>query len=742
MKRHLQWILLIFCLSPFALSAQLANGNINANFGIDADTKSNYVKYGPVTGNLNSDDWFSPAGLGNHVIDTFNAAAYRLSLQSGKNISFTQRMSAPLYAKLGGKLWLDAAYGRDFSAASSFKDSTTFTIASKNGDDPAAWRGGVSNFPNKNDLVDVYAHMRRDGTNVHDSLWFFTGVSTFGTTGSSYYDIELYKKNFSYSAATGIFSSAGTEAGHTQWLFDAAGNIIQTGDMIVAVNFSPGSVPVVDLRIWISQATRSVIPAYFNFSGSFDGATASPAYGYASIVSKTGSTAWGAGISNYSASAVNDTTYSTPWGTATATAGLWDANYQTQQFIEVGLNLTRIGVDPALYGTLSPCQSLFSNIFFKSRSSNSFTSNMQDFMIPLVFLRNPVMDYTIQPDTLRCNRKIANIQITTTSTAGYFNWQTADGLISGAATDSSQISVTKAGTYIVSSSPAEGCPVTRTDTVRIPIDTFPPVASINVSFINTFGLPYFQFFGGDVAASNYMTPFGGSQGLLWAWNGPYGFASTIQNPSTAGTGWGDYRLIVTEKRNGCTDTVIKSMNEIDFSVLADSRLALTGAATRGSIVLSWQDSNQPAVAYYEIERSASRNSGFSKIGSVSGMFAFTDNTAQVNAVNFYRLRAVTNTGGIYYSATVGIISTGSGEYYQLKNNGGPGWILSANTNRVINGTLTIYNNNGQVLRYENLYLQKGNNAIELTGLISQNGGLLIAVLKNGNEILLAQKIIL
>jgi len=742
MKRHLQWILLIFCLLPIALKAQLANGNINANFGIDADTKSNYVKYGPVTGNIVSDDWFAPVGLGNHVINTASALAYRLQLQSGQNISFTQRMSAPLYAKLGGKLWLDAAYGRDFGAASSFKDSTTFTIASKNGDDPAAWRGGISNFPNKNDLIDVYAHMRRDGLNVHDSLWFFTGVSTFGTTGSSYYDVELYKKSLSYNQATGIFSTAGTEAGHTQWLFDAAGNIIQTGDMIVAVNFSPGSVPVVDLRIWISQATRSIVPAYFSFSGSFDGASASPAYGYASIVSKTGSTAWGAGISNYSAIAANDTTYSTPWGTATSTGGGWSSDYQTQQFIEVGLNLTRIGVDPALYGTLSPCQSLFSNIFFKSRSSNSFTSNMQDFMVPLVFLRDPVMDYSLQPDTLRCNHKTGSIQITTSSTMGYFNWKTTDGLISGAATDSSQISITKPGTYIVSASPAEGCPVTRTDTVRIPIDTFPPVASINVSLINTYGLPYFQFFGGDLAASNYMTPFGGSQGLLWNWSGPNGFTSTIQNPGTTGTYWGDYQLTVTEKRNGCTNTAIKSLNEIDFSVLADSRLMLNGAAISGSVVLRWQDNNQSAVAFYDIERSGDKNTGFIKIGTVTGALIFHDNNPPSNNVNFYRLRVVTVTGRVYYSETLAVTNAALGQYYQLKSNSsGTNWILSASTSREIKAAFLVYTASGQLMQRETVYLHKGNNIIELPRASSQNGTLLIAVLQEGHEVLLTQKII-
>src|SRR5258708_10610269 len=376
----------------------------------------------------------------------------------------------------------------------------------KNGDDPYNWNGGVYSFPNKNDLGYVYAHMRRDGISVHDSLWFFTGVSTYGTTGSSYYDVDWYKNTLSYIQTTGVFTSAGPNAGHTQWIFDASGNLIQTGDMIVAVNFTPGSAPVVDVRIWVSQTTWSTTtPAYFSFNANFDGATASPAFGYASIVSKTGATAFGAGISNYSATPAQDTTYSAPWGT-NSTAG-WSNQYQSQQFIEIGLNLTRIGVDPALYTALgsSACQSLFSNIFFKSRASNSFTSNLKDFVTPLVFLRNPVMDYSLQSDTLRCNRTAGIIQITNNSTAGYYTWRTANGSISGTNGDSSQININKAGTYIVSASPAQGCPATRTDTVVIPIDTFPPEASVNITIPLAYS--YLQLYGEDTAASNYSTPF-------------------------------------------------------------------------------------------------------------------------------------------------------------------------------------------------------------------------------------------
>ena len=43
-----------------------------------------------------------------------------------------------------------------------------------------------------------------------------------------------------YNQTTGVFTTAGPDAGHTQWLFDAGGNLILTGDMILAVDFTPG----------------------------------------------------------------------------------------------------------------------------------------------------------------------------------------------------------------------------------------------------------------------------------------------------------------------------------------------------------------------------------------------------------------------------------------------------------------------------------------------------------------------
>ena len=482
-------------------------------------------------------------------------------------------------------------------------------------------------------------------------------------------------------------------------------------------------------------------PAYFKFGPNFDGATA--AYGYASILSKAGGTDFGSGISNFSATPAQDTTYSTPWGTEQSTKN-WGTQYLTLQLVEVGLNLTRIGLDPALYTAngLNPCVSMFSNIFFKSRSSNSFVSNMQDFVEPLTFLREPVMDFSLTPDTLRCNRTTGLIQITNNSTAGIYNWQTVTGNITGANSDSSQVSLNKTGTYIVSASPALGCPATRVDTVKIPIDTFPPVATVNIGITSNFA--NLNLFGGDPAASNYATPFGGSQGLLWNWSGPGGFTAAIQN-ATNDTTWGTYQLIITEKRNGCKDTAFKTVSFFDFGVLEERNLNLTGHYSNQSIVLNWQNTGILSADYYEIQKS-SASSGFTTIGTVMHdsqgkfYFGFTDNHPEYGN-NYYRIKCVTTSGLIFYSNTIDISEdlNGRSKYYLIQGNAVGKVSLACTMEQDLTGKIVMYTITGQVLASKDVRLYKGMNVVDLPPTSTFNHQVLVVSLFTNNQLSFTQK---
>jgi hypothetical protein len=204
------------------------------------------------------------------------------------------------------------------------------------------------------------------------------------------------------------------------------------------------------------------------------------------------------------------------------------------------------------------CQPPFASVFFKSRSSHSFTSNLQDFAGPYDFLQ-PALDYTISAPTLTCSNPTGSIAIQN-STTNYITWSTSNGNITSTAATSAVVN--KPGTYTVQTSLAQGCPVLRTDVITIVTDTFAPIASF---YSTTTSNPnQFILHGGDTAASNYSTPFGNSQGLLWNWSGPGGFSSTVQNPQTTYI-TGTYQLIVTEKRNGCTDTVTNDFNMVVLS---------------------------------------------------------------------------------------------------------------------------------------------------------------------------------
>jgi hypothetical protein len=552
--------------------------------------------------------------------------------------------------------------------------------------------------------------MRRDGLTAHDSLWLFSGVAAFGNAANSYYNIELYKKTISFNAATGKFSTAGTSGGHSEWLFDASGKVTQTGDMIIAVNFTPGIPPTLDVRLWVSTATYNTYfggalsPAFFNFTSNYS--TSSGLYGYASIATKSGSTAFGAGVANFSGTPAADTTYSTPWGTTNSTV-VWTPNYISTQFIEVGINITRMGVDPALYSTLNPCDPMYSDIFFASRSSNSFTAQLKDFVLPLTFTQPPVLDFTTAGDTLRCNHTAGTLTLTDKSTAAIYSWKTLGGTsIPGSGSDSSQLAVTKPGSYVVYATPAEGCPVTAMDTIVVPIDTFPPKPSAIVGMSSG----QLDFYGGDPVASNYPTPFGGSQGLSYTWTGPNSFSSGTRNPVTD-TAWGTYNLTVTEARNGCTATTSVTALAAMFEVLMDNALQLRGNNGGRQIDLHWQDVDAAHDRTFTVERSDG-SQDFRAIGT--GWLAFSDQQP-LAGTNLYRLKVEALDGRIRYSPTVSVaFGRSAAKNIFLATSGPASPTLFVSTDQPCHGLLVTYNINGQILEKNDLSLGQGTNSIPVS----------------------------
>lgn len=69
-------------MSPLTGLSQLNDGGFYSNFGTDADTRNNYMKYGHLTGPVASNDWFSFFS-GGGIIDTSSASYYLSLLQGG-----------------------------------------------------------------------------------------------------------------------------------------------------------------------------------------------------------------------------------------------------------------------------------------------------------------------------------------------------------------------------------------------------------------------------------------------------------------------------------------------------------------------------------------------------------------------------------------------------------------------------------------------------------------------------------
>ena len=655
-------------------------------------------------------------------------------------------MNVPLYTKSNGILLMDAIYMRDHTSALGF-DSTCFGSAAKNGVDPRLWDGRPANVPAKTDFVDTYAHFRRNGTKVKDSLWFYTGVSTVGVQGERYFDIELFKNGVTYLPTSGTFNSAGTSFGHTEWLFDAFGNIIQTGDLIIAVAYNSGSAPVIDVRIWVSKLTLTASkPSLFKFGTGFDSGVPGDAAGYATIVSKTGGTTFGSGIGNYSGNATADNAYSTPWGT-TGAGGAWSQNYSQLQFVEIGLNFTRIGIDPAMYTTLfnTACDRIFHSIFFKSRSSNSFSANLQDFAGPITF-SVPGLDYNISQENLSCIKTNASITLSSSSTEGEYTWTTLDGNFADTA-NKSNIVVDKKGTYILTARLIEGCPQTRVDLITIPVDSIPPVASADLSLMED-GINI-QLIGGDTASSNKLTPFGRSKGLLFDWKGPNNFKANVQNPTNNSTwAWGNYELTITESRNGCK--AIASVDVGFFKIIdngvgelgnaAMQPVQISGISKNDVVELSWKKPAGSSFSAYEVEKEM-KNGVFVTIGKVSiekSTHNYTDITPS-NGINTYRLKAITKNGVSFYSAAVTVNAQGIFEkkMYLVKE-GRDQYMLIANVEKAQTGNILVYGSTGQLLGSRTVHLNAGYNRIPVPSTTAP--GVRIISLHSNNKLNFSQKI--
>jgi hypothetical protein len=460
MKKLLPLLITLIC-SGLARS-QVTTPQVLATFGVEGDLQSNYFGGAFVPGS--NDDWFIyPSGSGQFVIDTTGAYAITQQYISDldfRKIPFFRKMIHPSYTLIGGtRRVIDAVFIRDYHG----DDSTVFANGSnKNGMSPANWTCPVSqSVPDKNEILDMMVHIRRAGSETTSPLWMFGGVGIEGTSGNRYFDFEMYQTDIFYDRASRRFYGYGADDGHTAWLFDGNGEITRPGDIIFSADYGNSTLSSIEARIWVHQSALSITPTGFDWIvGAFDNDNGS-SYGYAGIRPKNNATFY-YGVENSAAR------WAGPFQLIRSDNSLV-TTYNGSQFMEFGVNLTVLGLDPVTLLGPGSCGLPFSRVLVKTRASTSFTAELKDFVGPFDFFMPPLANAGANIPVFCGQMSVSQLEVLNPYSTSIYTWTTTDGNIVGNNTGT-LINVDAPGTYVVTQQLQEGCTAYTTDTVVVTYD--------------------------------------------------------------------------------------------------------------------------------------------------------------------------------------------------------------------------------------------------------------------------------
>ena len=461
MKRHLL-ILYSFFICPLFFYGQITTPIVKARFGVDGELRANYLFN---TVQTSTDDWYNLNAVdtsGKFVIDTTGSAAMiaayltDVSPWTKRMRSFYRTMNRPAFSVVNNRLWLDAIFVRDYHGV----DTTVFTAGSdKNGNSPATWTGGIQSIPDKNDILDMFVHVRRAGPNTTDSLWLFGGLSLDNTTGNRYFDFEMYQTDIYYDRVSGKWYGYGPDDGHTRWQFDASGNITIPGDIIFSAEYQSSTLTNIEARVWVKKTDwQTIIPTAFNWSGQFDGNGSSATYGYASILPKSAG-------AFYTGLGSPTNTWAGPYRLVLQDNSL-ATNYAKDQFMEFSVNLSKLGLDPVTLLGGDICGTPFNRIVVKTRASSSFTAELKDFVAPTDLFLAPRATLATQTPYVCDSGSISRLYVSDSVSTSTYIWYTTNGNIVGGNTGPS-IYVDTAGTYIVNQYLQAGCSLYASDTIIV-----------------------------------------------------------------------------------------------------------------------------------------------------------------------------------------------------------------------------------------------------------------------------------
>ncbi len=648
--------LLLFGLGfmPNSYSQLVGGATVKANFGVEADAHANLLQFGNLGGPPNTDDWFNHVypGTGRGVIDETNAAARRTSILANNNFSFSERQIAfPLdpinypnvpFPVVDGYLWIDAVYGRDTNSAQSNSDTSIFTSTSdKNPDNPITWNLGSGSVPQKDDIIDAMAHLR--GIGPHDpttnpgfpaddrpfnELWAFASATLRATSGSKHIDFEFYRTLVTYNPGDVHFGNTGPDGGRTAWTFDADGDIVVPGGIIVSIDYENGGVnPDVRIRVWMDEAVFNGLNAKANrpfdvIPGTFEKGEQSGNFGYGRINLKAGDT------STNIFGRVNEetTTLGPPWGTLEGSTATFFDNYQAFQNVEIGINLTAFGLDRR--GTSDPCSNILGSILVKTRScaggsNDPFTCEQKDFAGPFPF------GLTIHPDVdLAVDRVITCTNPSATITASNIvplgsavlfygpdptPLDKTDGIGPLIPADNPQPpqdvnrTVTVGGVYAVIVAPAGFTGCTDTAYVTVLEDKAPPEASA----VATDPL----CFGGNGSVD--LTVSGGTPPYTFLWS------NNATTEDLASVPAGSYSVVVTGA-NGCTANANATVGQPTVLAASDGHADVScNGGSDGSVTITFSGGTGPYTVNFNGGGFVTQTSPKTYSGLTAGTYSWT-----------------------------------------------------------------------------------------------------------------------
>jgi len=604
------------------VSAQIFSGGVRSNFGVDADILANILTIGTGTSS-GLDDWFklTDNGSGFGFIDTSNAQSLFDFYSNAANINtvFEKRSNFGYQATFGSgsnKRFIDAVFSREnfggTNAAGNFADSTVYVIASKNGEAPSIWSPGVGNVANKNDILDIYGLCQRNGLSYSDSIYFFAGLTLNSNTGARYVDFEFFQAPVGYQAKPiAVFNDGGAlEEGHTAFKFDSSGKPVKAGDIIFAVEIGSGGINVFELRIWMRKDSFALYKANpanypnlpFLMGGSIDGGSSRSVYGYAQIRPKDNKPFDIMAVSNLVA------TPAPPWGAFFN--GAYGTTYGIDQFFEIGVNLTQVGLDPlAINNDSSPCARAFSKYMIKTRASNAFTAQLQDFAGPYDFGGPPDLRLAINSTSsqLTCDSThttlLANVSNGHAVDKYYYTWKLGSTVVAqGVGVLSYRTNVP--GTYTLEVAVLAGCSALTTGTYVVTQDNTAPAAPTGNNEV--------KFCTGSSLKSISVTQPAAGFEVNWFAASTGGTALSTGNvylPPAAGT----YYASIKKLSNGCVSARVPVLlTAVSVPVISATPKRPCSGQTNGAITTSVSSGTSP---YTYLWNQGATTTGLNNIGS-------------------------------------------------------------------------------------------------------------------------------